>query len=232
MSKLDYNIIYAKDSKVLPEHIKGIIFDMDGVLVDSEPAMFKSAIAALKRFGVEAKPEDFIPYVGTGERSFLGNVSIKYGVEYTDKMKDYAYEIYCNIVDDEIILFENIYEVLKTLKDRGHKIAVASGADKVKVDANIKASRIPRDIFDCIITGSDITKNKPNPEIFLKAAEGLGIDPQNCIVVEDAISGIKGAKAGGMKCLAISSSFDNETLFNAGADCVGKHIAALLSINS
>lgn len=230
MSKLDYSIIYAKDTKVLPEHIKGIIFDMDGVLVDSEPAMFKSAILALKKYGVNAKPEDFVPYVGTGERSFLGNVSIKYGVEYTDKMKDDAYDIYCSIVDDEIILFEKIYDVLKTLKDRGHRIAVASGADRVKVDANIRASRIPREIFDCIVTGSDITKNKPDPEIFLTAAKGLGLAPENCIVVEDAISGIKGAKAGGMKCLAITSSFDSETLFKTGADCVGNHIAAILSI--
>lgn len=210
------------------ENMKGIIFDMDGVLVDSEPVMFKAAIKALKEFGVNAKPEDFKPFVGTGERSFLGNVSIKYGREYIDSMKHLAYEIYCNIVEDEIVLFEGTREILEKLKGRGHKLAVASGADKIKVNANLRAAKLPLDLFDCIITGSDITKNKPDPEIFLKAAERMELNPECCIVVEDAISGIKGAFAAGMKSLGITSSFDSVTLLNAGATETGKDISVLI----
>ncbi len=210
--------------------IKGIIFDMDGVLVDSEPVMFKAAIAALKEFGVNAKPEDFVPFVGTGERSFLGNVSIKYGREYEDAMKDLAYEIYCGIVEDEIVLFDNTKEILEQLKRKGYKLSVASGADRIKVNANLKAAHLPFNLFDCVITGSDITKSKPDPEIFLTAANRMGLKPENCIVVEDAVSGIKGATAGGMKSLGITSSFDSDTLKSVGATITAENIGALLNM--
>jgi len=210
--------------------IKGVIFDMDGVLIDSEQLMSRSAILALKEFGVEAQPWDFIPYMGQGENSFIGNVARKYIVEYQYAMKYRAYEIYDMLVCTEAKLFPHIKETLTTLKSRGYKISLASGADIMKVTSNIKAIEMEETDFNAFVTGNDVTRNKPEPDIFLLAAERMKINPAYCLVCEDTISGIKAAKAAGMQCLGITSSLQSEVLTNSGADITSESIHILLDI--
>ena len=170
--------------------IKAIVFDMDGVLIDSEQVMSKAAILALKEFGVNAQPYDFIPFMGQGENSFIGNVARKYNVEYQYAMKYRAYEIYDELVSDEAKLFPNIKETITTLKKRGYRISLASGADMMKVSSNIKAIGMEESDFEAFVTGNDVTRNKPEPDIFLLAAEKMKINPAYCLVCEDTISGI------------------------------------------
>ena len=185
--------------------IKAIVFDMDGVLIDSEQVMSKAAILALKEFGVNAQPYDFIPFMGQGENSFIGNVARKYNVEYQYAMKYRAYEIYDELVSNEAKLFPNIKETITALKKRGYRISLASGADMMKVSSNIRAIGMEESDFEAFVTGNDVTRNKPEPDIFLLAAEKMKINPAYCLVCEDTISGIKAAKAAGMQCLGITS---------------------------
>ena len=120
-----------------------VIFDMDGVLVDSEPVITEAAILGLREYGVQAVPEDFIPFVGTGEDRFIGGVAEKYGVRYKPEMKKRVYTIYLEIVQDKIKIFEGVHELLRKLRDMGIRFAVGSSADRIKVDANLKAAGIP-----------------------------------------------------------------------------------------
>lgn len=210
--------------------IKAIVFDMDGVLIDSEQVMSKAAILALKEFGVNAQPYDFIPFMGQGENSFIGNVARKYNVEYQYAMKYRAYEIYDELVSDEAKLFPNIKETITALKKRGYRISLASGADMMKVSSNIKAIGMEESDFEAFVTGNDVTRNKPEPDIFLLAAEKMKINPAYCLVCEDTISGIKAAKAAGMQCLGITSSLQSEVLKNSGADETSDSIHILLDI--
>ncbi len=210
--------------------IKAIVFDMDGVLIDSEQVMSKAAILALKEFGVNAQPYDFIPFMGQGENSFIGNVARKYNVEYQYAMKYRAYEIYDELVCDEAKLFPNIKETITALKKRGYRISLASGADMMKVSSNIKAIGMEESDFEAFVTGNDVTRNKPEPDIFLLAAEKMKINPAYCLVCEDTISGIKAAKAAGMQCLGITSSLQSEVLKNSGADETSDSIHILLDI--
>lgn len=210
--------------------IKAIVFDMDGVLIDSEQVMSKAAILALKEFGVNAQPYDFIPFMGQGENSFIGNVARKYNVEYQYAMKYRAYEIYDELVSDEAKLFPNIKETITALKKRGYRISLASGADMMKVSSNIKAIGMEESDFEAFVTGNDVTRNKPEPDIFLLAAEKMKINPAYCLVCEDTISGIKAAKAAGMQCLGITSSLQSEVLKNSGADDTSDSIHILLDI--
>jgi cytidine deaminase len=210
--------------------IRAIVFDMDGVLIDSEQVMSKAAILALKEFGVNAQPYDFIPFMGQGENSFIGNVARKYNVEYQYAMKYRAYEIYDELVSDEAKLFPNIKETITTLKKRGYRISLASGADMMKVSSNIKAIGMEESDFEAFVTGNDVTRNKPEPDIFLLAAEKMKINPAYCLVCEDTISGIKAAKAAGMQCLGITSSLQSEVLKNSGADETSDSIHILLDI--
>ena len=210
------------------EKIKAIIFDMDGVLVDSEPAMYKASIAGLREFGIEAKAEDFKPFVGTGERSFIGNVVRLHGGVYSDEMKDRVYEIYCRDVEREIVRFPAVVPTVRKLREKGYLLAVASAADAVKVNANIRASGLNATDFGAIVKAGDVKKLKPAPDIFLKAASILGAKPEECIVCEDAENGVRAAKAGGMYCLGITSTFSDGRLKELGADWTAKDIGALI----
>lgn len=196
---------------------RAILFDMDGVLVDSEPVILKAAIQGLGEFGVSAVPADFTEFVGAGEDRFVGGVAEKHGKPYVPDMKKRVYEIYCSIVEEEIVLFEKVPETLRQLKKMGFKIAVASSADRIKVEANLKAASIPLDLPDTILTGEDVERKKPFPDIFLKAAQRLEVEPDFCLVVEDAVNGIQAAAAAGMKSIGIPSSFSKEQLLAAGA---------------
>jgi beta-phosphoglucomutase-like phosphatase (HAD superfamily) len=193
---------------------------MDGVLLDSECAMRTSAIKALKEWGVTADHPDFTPFVGTGEDRFIGGVAELHGVEYIPQMKHRAYEIYLEVCDKEVICFPHIPETFETLADMGLKLAIASAADDIKVGANIRVAGINPMFLGTIVTGDDVQKKKPNPDAFLLAAERLGVEPKDCVVIEDAKSGIEAALRAGMTPIGIPSFFTKEELLEAGAHLV------------
>jgi len=203
--------------------LKGIIFDMDGVLVDSEEFICEAAIKMFAERGVYVTPSDFIPFVGTGEDRYIGGVAEKYGLIFDTSMKARTYEIYSEIVKGRLSPLRGAAEFIAEAKAKGLKLAVASSADRIKVDVNLKEAGLSHDTFDVIVSGSDVIKKKPDPEIFLKAASRLGLKPDECLVVEDAVSGVKAAKAGGFRCLALTTSFTPEQL--AEADWIAPDLA-------
>ncbi len=202
--------------------IQAVIFDMDGVLVDSEFAMRKAAILALQEWGVSAKHEDFIPFTGAGEDRFVGGVAELHGVPYVLDMKRRAYEIYLDICNEDIVCFEKIPETIERLSDMGLKIAIASAADDIKVKANIGAAGINPMYLGALVTGSDVEKKKPDPSAFLLAAKKLDVEPQHCVVIEDAVNGIIAANRAGMFSIGILSSFSEKELTDAGATLLAK----------
>lgn len=195
--------------------IKGIIFDMDGVIVDSEEFICEAATKMFAERGIEVSPSDFIPFVGTGEDRYIGGVAEKYGLEFDAGMKTRTYEIYAEIVKGRLSPLRGVVEFISKAKAKGLKLAVASSADRIKVDINLKESGLPPDTFDVIVSGSDVIRKKPDPEIFLTAASRLGLRHNECLVVEDAVSGVRAAKAGGFRCLALTTSFTAEDLSEA-----------------
>lgn len=210
---------------------RAILFDMDGVLVDSESLMAKVGVATLREFGVAAKETDFADFVGMGEDMYIGGVSRKYGVPYDPVMKRHLYVNYGKLVKTENVAAEHALEVLQTLRARGYKLAVCSSADREKVGYNLKAVGVADTFFDAVVTGSEIENLKPAPDIYLKGAELVGVLPTECLVVEDAPSGIKAAHAGGMRAVGITSSFPRETLLEKAApDYIIDKLTQLLEI--
>ena len=187
--------------------MKAILFDMDGVLIDSETLMAKSGILALRDFGIDPQPEDFIPFVGRGEDKYIGGVARKYGLTYDSMMKDRAYHYYGLYVETEAFVPKDVHRVLSAVKEKGYKIAVCTSADYAKVVHNLRAIGLSEDFFDAFVTGDHIRNLKPHPEIYLTGARLTGTAPEDCLVVEDAPSGIQAAHAGGMKAVGITSSF-------------------------
>ncbi|MBO4392275.1 MAG: HAD-IA family hydrolase, partial [Clostridia bacterium] len=169
--------------------MKAVIFDMDGVLVDSEPVIIEASLRVLRKYGVEAKESDFKEFTGMGDDIFIGGVARKYGLEYDQTMKLQAYEIYLDIIDTHIKKFPGALPLINYLKEKGIVLAVASASDLIKVKANLKALGASENDFKAIITGSDVQRKKPFPDIYLKASEAIYVNSSDCIVVEDAVSG-------------------------------------------
>lgn len=196
--------------------LKAVLFDMDGVLVDSEEFICKAAIEMFREKGLIVQPEDFIPFVGTGENRYIGGVAEKYNFHVDiQEVKKRTYEIYGTIVRNKLKPLPGVKEFINSCKDRNLKIAVATSADEVKMRINLREIGLPVETFDVTVNGLQIERKKPYPDIYLKAAELLGVPPENCLVVEDAPSGIKAARAAGMKCLAVMSSFSEKELKDA-----------------
>jgi beta-phosphoglucomutase len=200
-------------NNILP---RGVIFDMDGVLVDSEEHICKAACLMFEELGLMVHPQDFIPFVGTGENRYIGGVAEKYNLAVDiETVKERTYDIYLEIIQGVLMPLPGVHEFLEKCKDTGKKVAVASSADRRKVVGNLKEIELPLTLFDTIVVAEDVVHKKPAPDIFLLAAERLQLKPSECLVIEDAVSGVFAAKTAGSRCLALTTSFTENELNQA-----------------
>lgn len=211
--------------------MKLVIFDMDGVLVDSEDAMAAMTKKALfDGWGIDADVEEFRPFRGMGDRAYVGGVAEAHGVPYEEQMKTDSYRLFCENAPRLVRVMPWSVELIEALEARGYMLCVASAADRIKVEANIAClGRGTRD-FASVVTGADVERVKPAPDIFLRAAELCGVDPADALVCEDALSGVRAAKAAGMTAVAVTTSFSREALLDAGADFVFDDLRDMLAI--
>jgi HAD superfamily hydrolase (TIGR01509 family) len=208
-------------------NIRAVIFDMDGVLVDSEPLINAAAIAMFRENGLVVQPDDFLPFVGAGEDRYIGGVAEHYGFPLdVSAAKHRTYEIYLDLVPSRLDAFDGVRELLHSCREAGLMISVASSADVIKVRANLETIGFPLSFWDAVVTGEDVHNKKPAPDIFLSAAANLGVAPVECVVVEDAVNGVQAAKAAGMRCVAVTTSFSPDRLQKA--DVVRARIAEVL----
>lgn len=206
--------------------IQAVIFDMDGVLTDSEPLINAAAIEMFREKGLVVRPEDFIPFVGTGENRYIGGVAEKYSFPLDiPAAKKRTYEIYLDLVPKRLRAFPGAQPVVNACRLAGLKTAVASSADRIKIEANLRKIGLAPESWDAIVTGEDVAQTKPNPEIFLAAARLLQLAPDKCAVVEDAPNGIQAAKAAGMRCIAVAQTFPAAKL--TAADFIRQTIAGI-----
>ena len=196
--------------------IEAVLFDMDGVLVDSEAFICKAGMDMFEEKGYPVSAADFLPFTGMGENRYLGGVAEKHGIPFDlEKDKARTYEIYAELVGGKLSPLDGVHEFIAKCLGRGLKIAVASSADPVKVNINLEEIGLNRAMFQAVVTGLDIEHKKPAPDIFLKAARLVGADPRRCLVVEDAVSGVAAGKAAGAKVLALTTAFSPEELSEA-----------------
>ena len=196
--------------------LRAVVFDMDGVLTDSEPLINAAAVAMFRERGVAVQPEDFLPFVGTGENRYIGGVAEKHGVPLDiEAAKRRTYEIYLDLVPTQLHAFPGAVALVDRCQAAGLKVAVASSADRIKIDANLRQIGRPPATWDAIVCAEDVVHKKPAPDIFLAAARKLDAPPAACVVIEDALNGIEAAIAAGMRCIAVAQSFPAERLTRA-----------------
>ncbi|MFH2113700.1 MAG: HAD-IA family hydrolase [Spirochaetota bacterium] len=206
---------------------KAILFDVDGVLVDSEPFIAEAASCMFaEMYGTAVNPAEFAPFIGTGEASYLGGVAESHGLQIdVASAKRRTYELYFEVIRSRMQAVPGAVQLVHSLRDTGIRSATATSADRVKLDANLEAIGLREDDFDSLVCGNDVSHMKPFPDIYIEAARRLGVAPEDCLVIEDATEGVLAAKAAGCVCVGLSTTFPASKLLEAGAD----HILADLS---
>ncbi|HEY9245342.1 MAG TPA: HAD family phosphatase [Candidatus Methanoperedens sp.] len=194
--------------------MKAIIFDMDGVLVDSMPYHAEAWKQAFAFAGISIHGEDIYELEGSNHRQIIDILYRRFGRIPTEKdiqeLTRRKRDIYNQI--ERALPFEGMTELLASLKSR-YKLAVVSGSDRKTVHGIINTF-FPG-TFDVIIDGEDTDKSKPSPLPYLKAIEKLGIPKEHCLVIENAPLGIRAAKNAGLRCIAIPTYLDREQLKEA-----------------
>lgn len=212
-------------------YIKYVIFDMDGVLINSEPITTKAAILTLSELGITANSEDFKAFIGAGEDKFIISACHKHNKEHLipDAMKR-LYELFNKLVFETEIAYPSAHKLVDELKNRGFHLCIASSSESSKVAVSLKAAKIDESLFDVIITGSDVSEKKPSPEIYFTAMDSLDADPEECLIIEDALNGIRAAKLADAFCFAVTTSFQREQLEEENPDFISDDIIDVLNI--
>lgn len=181
--------------------MKAVIFDMDGVIADSIIPHLESEQKILQRYGVNLSFKEMLGrYNGTTSKFMFNDWIKRYNLNTTaEKLASEKDKLFFEFLGN-IPAVNGVVELIDSLKKQNIKMAVASSSKKKVVDSILKQIGI-LSYFDSVVTGDDVINCKPNPEIFLKAAKSIGIDPNDCIVIEDAPFGVQAAKTAGMKCI-------------------------------
>ena len=189
---------------------------MDGVLIDTEDVTADAAVLMFREMGVEVKKSDFWPFLGTGSIGYFTGVANLYQVAIdVPKAEKRTFEIYKDIAQSKLKTLPGVHDFIRLCRDMNLLLAIGTSAPKIKLDINFASTELTFDMFDAIVVGEDIVNNKPAPDIYLRAAELIGLKPEECLVVEDAPKGIEAAKAAGCKCLALTTSEPKEKLAQA-----------------
>ncbi|KAK1401847.1 protein SUPPRESSOR OF QUENCHING 1, chloroplastic [Heracleum sosnowskyi] len=218
----------SKEVDVKWGKVSAVLFDMDGVLCNSEEPSRLAAVDLFDEMGVKVTVEDFIPFMGTGEANFLGGVALLKGVKEfnTEQAKTRFYEIYLTkyAKPNSGIGFPGALELITQCKNSGLKVAVASSADRIKVDANLAASGLQLSMFDAIVSADAFENLKPAPDIFLAASKILDVPTDECVVIEDALAGVQAANAAEMRCIAVTTTLSEDILRSAGPSLIRRDI--------
>jgi HAD superfamily hydrolase (TIGR01509 family) len=192
--------------------ITTVIFDMDGVIVDSEPRHEQAFLEVVKEIGfAESHGLVFASYVGRSDyelwRDFVSQNRPKESLEQLLRMKR---ERILRILEAEEPLFEPVPKLVEELSSR-FRLGLASGSERTVVDAVLQLKGLRR-FFQATVSASEIEKGKPEPEIFLRTAELLGAAPEECMVIEDSKPGIAAGLAAKMQVIAITNTHPAEEL--------------------
>lgn len=191
---------------------KAIIFDMDGVIIDNISYHIEALKQFLRQFGKEVTNEEFQNhYNGRTIQEVILGLKPEANHEEVMKLAEEKEKIYRDLYRADLAATPGLMEFLPLAKKAGLKMAVATSAITANADFTLDGLAI-RSYFDAVIDSTMVIKGKPDPQIYLKAAEELNISPQDCVVLEDALAGIQSAKSAGMDVIGLYTSLKKEEL--------------------
>lgn len=190
--------------------IKAVIFDMDGLLVDSETLAMRTVLKVAPELGVKLEPGEEKNIVGRTARKFFTELLEKNGSTMNPiEAVDVFHQSYEKLLSTKLEAFEGAKTLPKELKDQGFRLALVSGSTTTQVNTILNFLGV-KDLFEVIVSVDDITHSKPNPEGFLLGAQKLGVAPKECVVLEDAAAGVRAGKAAGMRVIGVRNNGDQD----------------------
>jgi beta-phosphoglucomutase len=197
---------------------KAVIWDMDGVIADTGHYHLSAWQEIFRKRGIKFTEEDFKRNFGrrndTIIRDTLGEQITQDEIDSIAREKE---ETFRRIIGQKVRPFPGAVELIKSLEKQGFRMAIASSTPIENIQLITDSLGIGN-CFQALVTGHDVTEGKPSPQVFLLAAKRLGVKPENCIVIEDAVSGVAAAKRAGMPCLAVTNTHPRQRL--KGADLI------------
>jgi len=208
------------------DKLYGLIFDVDGVIADTEPLNAKATIRVFEdMFGVKGvKPEDFEAGIGRGAERYILAAAEVHAMKLTNEQVKAAAELRERylikaIQEEPLPAFPGVLELIDSaLRRNDFRLAIATSASLELSRAILESAKVPYEKM-VYVTGSEISRKKPDPELFLVAARRMNIEPKNCVVFEDAPSGVQAARAAGAKCIAVTNSTNAANLRQADLIC-------------
>ena len=204
----------------------GLIFDVDGVIADTEAVNARASIRVFEDlFAIlDVKRQDFEAGLGRGAEEYVKAAARVHGLELTEEQVEKAtqlrQEYFLNVLSEEPLPpFPGVLELMgKAMQSQDFRVAIATSGTLEKSRAVLDATGVPYQEM-VYITGSDVKNKKPNPELFLLAAERMGVESANCVIIEDAPNGVQAAKAAGARCIAVTNSTNAANLSQADLVC-------------
>lgn len=196
--------------------MKAFIFDMDGVIIDSEPLQLQSFNKVLQRFGHLVEMDDFKhKYMGLKDAQICERMVGDYELPITpEEFVDEKRRSYLEILQgDEILPMPGVVSAIKKLYQRV-PLAIASSSNRSEIETITERFGI-RQYFKVFVSAHEVSSGKPAPDVYLKTSEELGVDPTECGVIEDTLVGIRSAKAAGMYCVGITTTHTKDELKEA-----------------
>ena len=197
------------------------IFDMDGTLADSVPMHFAIWKKILAGYGVQIEYDEWKPFIGKIGIEFIKHLNHERGLNLNpEKLIDEKRAIIKEIFNQKVEIFPGVKDLLQALQDDGCKLAIASSEWHNHILKFLSLNSIEK-YFPIVLGREDIKNHKPDPDVYLRTAKKLGVNPLDCVVFEDSIAGVEAAKRAGMKCIAIETTFSGKEL--AQADLIVKN---------
>ncbi|MFI0239143.1 HAD family hydrolase [Streptomyces sp. NPDC016845] len=181
-----------------------VVFDLDGTLVDSEPNYYKASVATLARYGVEGFTwADHETYVGISTAETIDFWKRRYGIDApADEILADKTARYLELARADTPVFPQMRLFVERLHEAGVPMIVASGSSRDAIDSILSGTGLA-EFLTRYVSADEVEHGKPAPDVFLEAARRLGVDPERCVVLEDAAPGAAAAHSAGMRCIAV-----------------------------
>ena len=208
-------------------NIKAVIFDMDGLLINSEPFWDKTDRELFQKRGYTVPSEVLVKRLGTGHKRTMEIIKEASGVtEDTDTLIKERLVIFYGLLEKNLVLMAGAKDLIYKLTKEGKKLTIATGGHSQEKVATLLRKMEIAQYFSVIVSGDDVARHKPFPDIFLLAAKNLQVEPGASLVLEDAPSGVQAGKAAGMTVYGVNKDVAiKERLKEAGADKVFTSLA-------
>lgn len=184
--------------------VKALIWDLDGVLVDSEPLLYEAERRMLADYGADLTPDAKTPFIGMGGLEVIQALMDLFDIDADPATLGQAKMRHYLDLAETVPGFEPTIELARAIHADGIPMAIASGSTPEGIDAALRAIGLT-EVFTEKVSTKHVARGKPAPDVFLLAAERLGVAPANCVVVEDSVHGVEAAHSAGMRCIAIPS---------------------------